>query len=373
MNRQIEKIAVPLWIPLLACLSLASCVSTKTCALPDELPSERAHLFYYSWYGNPQTDGVWDHWNHPIAVAGAGHYEPPESIGANFYPQLGLYSSNSREDLAAQMRQIRDAGIGVLSLSWWGQGSYTDKTFPLIFELAEEVGLKINFHIEPYQNRTPETMRETLAYLLERHGSSPALYRDPARGNRTMVYVYDSYLVQAEDWATILSPTGANTIRGTALDTIVIALFVKEGDETFVSDGGFDGCYTYFAPDGFTYGSTPANWSWLARWAKANGKLFIPSVAPGYDDTRIRPWNGVNQRGRESGAYYDRMFESAIAVEPEIVSITSFNEWHEGTQIEPAIPKSIPGYTYLDYGTRAPDYYLIRTREWIERFLATQD
>jgi glycoprotein endo-alpha-1,2-mannosidase len=52
------------------------------------------------------------------------------------------------------------------------------------------------------------------------------------------------------------------------------------------------------------------------------------------------------------------------------VGITSFNEWHEGTQIEPAVPKQIPGFTYLDYRPRPTDYYLERTAYWIGRMRA---
>ncbi len=25
-----------------------------------------AHVFYYAWYGNPETDGDYKHWNHEI-------------------------------------------------------------------------------------------------------------------------------------------------------------------------------------------------------------------------------------------------------------------------------------------------------------------
>ena len=97
--------------------------------------------------------------------------------------------------------------------------------------------------------------------------------------------------------------------------------------------------------------------------------LFIPSIGPGYIDTRIRPWNDRNTKDRENGQYYERMFEAAIAVNPELISITSFNEWHEGTQIEPAIPKSIDGYTYEDYGEDTdPEYYLYKTKELIGKF-----
>ncbi|HEY5915381.1 MAG TPA: hypothetical protein VJA21_32765 [Verrucomicrobiae bacterium] len=52
---------------------------------------------------------------------------------------------------------------------------------------------------------------------------------------------------------------------------------------------------------------------------------------------------------------------------PELVGITSFNEWNEGNQIETAMPKQIPGLSYLDYQPMASDYYLVRTAQWIRQ------
>lgn len=59
----------------------------------------------------------------------------------------------------------------------------------------------------------------------------------------------------------------------------------------------------------------------------------------------------------------------AADADPDFIGITSFNEWHEGTQIEPAIPKEIPSYTYEDYGTDTdPLFYIIKTRELINKY-----
>ena len=52
------------------------------------------------------------------------------------------------------------------------------------------------------------------------------------------------------------------------------------------------------------------------------------------------------------------MWEEALATDPTIVSVTSFNEWHEGTQIESAVKKQ----GYEDYGND-PDFYLKLTRK----------
>jgi glycoprotein endo-alpha-1,2-mannosidase len=64
--------------------------------------------------------------------------------------------------------------------------------------------------------------------------------------------------------------------------------------------------------------------------------LFIPCVGPGYDDTAVRPWNQQATRDRRQGAYYSDLFQSAAKQRPSIIAITSFNEWHEGSQIEKA-------------------------------------
>ena len=44
------------------------------------------------------------------------------------------------------------------------------------------------------------------------------------------------------------------------------------------------------------------------------------------------------------------MWAAAIHARADIVTITSYNEWHEGTQIEPAAPPARHGaYRYLSY------------------------
>mmetsp|Transcript_6714 Transcript_6714/g.8964 ORF Transcript_6714/g.8964 Transcript_6714/m.8964 type:complete len:106 (+) Transcript_6714:508-825(+) len=98
--------------------------------------------------------------------------------------------------------------------------------------------------------------------------------------------------------------------------------------------------------------------------------IFIPSVGPGYDDTMIRPWNRHNFKSRRNGQYYEKMFSSAVSIAPPIISITSFNEWHEGTQIEPADdqpPQPSQGsYTGYEQG---PFQYYEQTKYWTQRFI----
>ena len=154
-----------------------------------------------------------------------------------------------------------------------------------------------------------------------------------------LFYIYDSYLTSPEAWAHLLTPNGPHSIRNTPYDGVFIALLVEEGHTHDILAAGFDGMYTYFASNGFSFGSSHQNWKAVKNFCDANNLMFIPSVGPGYIDTSIRPWNNHNTRNRVNGKYYETALQAALTVRPEIVSITSFNEWHEGTQIEKAIPK----------------------------------
>ena len=109
----------------------------------------------------------------------------------------------------------------------------------------------------------------------------------------------------------------------------------------------------------------------MAEWAEEKIKLFIPCVGPGYEDTRIRPWNGKTSRDRLNSDYYHNMFVEAYKLQPAMIGITSYNEWHEGTQIEPAEAIEIEGFTYMDYSPIPPDAYLHKTRALFQNFKYT--
>ena len=330
------------------------------------------HTFYYSWFGNPEIDGNYNNWNHQIIPHwvdstwnNAGKYPGGDDIGANFYPELGCYSSNDPEIITIHMKQIRDAGIGVIAFSWWGKDSFSDKSVLTYLDLAEKHGLKIAFHIEPIY-KTDLEFKSHLEYITANYTPHPAFYKV---NDKPFFYLYNSYKLNFRIWQGMLNPDSDSTIRNTPLDGVFISLWTLRLDGEFAVRSGFDGVYTYFGTDGFVHGSTTTNWRDMSAYASEHDLIFIPCVAPGYMDTRIRPWNEKNTRSREKGQYYEQMFMKALDANPDYIGITSFNEWHEGTQIEPAIPKTIPGYSYEDYGDEIdPYYYIDKTRELVNLY-----
>ena len=74
------------------------------------------------------------------------------------------------------------------------------------------------------------------------------------------------------------------------------------------------------------------------QYAKNQNLYFIPNVMPGYDDQKQ---NGLNRPiiDRRGGRFYKDYWDIAQKyLDPglPIVMLTTFNEWHEGTGIEPS-------------------------------------
>ena len=161
--------------------------------------------------------------------------------------------------------------------------------------------------------------------------------------DRPLLYIYDSYHIDPSDWTRLLSSQSedALSIRGTAMDCFIIGLWLDANHgQQMVSSGqflfylfcyvsvdfckdhiwiwfrfcchyhwscafcypiclGFDGVYSYFASDGFSFGSSTRNWKDMTRLCYANKMVCSLSVGPGYNDTKIRPWNAANTKSRK--------------------------------------------------------------------------
>ena len=249
----------------------------------------RVFAFWYGWYGTPAQDGAWKHWDHGVLPSWRQEeralfpsegvaFLPPHDIHAPFYPASGPYSSRNTTRVALQMQDMAAAGIGVAVVSWWGrvgvstgdtQGVVNDLV-PIVLEAAAAAGISVALHLEPYPGRCIDSIREDLVFLARYSAHSAML----SEGGRMVVFAYDSYHLQKEEWQTLLTPGGSKTVRGSELDVFVIGLWLdaQHGEEGAAA--GFDGLYSYFASDGFSYGSSTANWGRMARFCEERGLLF---------------------------------------------------------------------------------------------------
>src|SRR5512140_2403697 len=136
-------------------------------------PSMKVAAFYYAWYGTPKYDTEWIHWTQN------GH-QPPADIASDYYPALGPYSSNDPGVVAQHMAWLRQAGVGVIIVSWWGRGARDERPIPLILKTADHYRIKVAFHIEPYGSRSADSLVEDIQYIYRVYGDSPAFFRSTA-------------------------------------------------------------------------------------------------------------------------------------------------------------------------------------------------
>jgi hypothetical protein len=297
-----------------------------------QTPSARVGIFYYPWFATPQLDGAFAHWQQ-------GGSSPPVTIASGFYPARGPYSSADGLVVDAQMREIAAAGIGTVIASWWGRGSAEDQHLPLVIAAARAHGLSVAAHLEPYEGRSVASTEEDIGYLR-------------ALGV-TDFYVWASVALPDADWAELNGRlSGVRTFANTNLVGRAAA-------------GKFDGIYTYdvLLFDGLLFPR-------LCGQARRLGLLCAPSVGPGYDARRAT--GDPRVRARRHGATYDSMWRGAVKARADLVTITSYNEWHEGTQIEPAraARRGFQGYdgAWGLRGIAAERAYLDRTAYWARRF-----
>jgi glycoprotein endo-alpha-1,2-mannosidase len=320
---------------LLLAILMALCLPASAAA------GVRVAAFYYPWYGTSSQDGAYEHWSQ------LGH-DPPNDIASSYYPARGLYSSSDQLVIAQQMDEIRAAGIDQIVVSWWGQGSPEDLRLPAVIVAARTDGIDVAVHLEPYGGRSVASTVADIAYL--------------RTFGITSFYVYRPFDMAVGDWAA----------AKTALHAGGVKLFAQTAMAGWAATAGFDGVYTY---DIVTYGGD--KFRRLCSEAHARHLICAPSVGPGYDARRGS--DDPRMKGRRNGATYDAMWRAAIASGADAVTITSFNEWHEGTQIEPAAPPARHGrYRYLSYdgawgltGIAAENAYLNRTRYWSDVFRST--
>ncbi len=322
-------------------------------APPTTTLSSNVHLFYYPWYGSPAVNGSYRHWQQ-------GGRTPPNDVGADFYPTLGAYDSG---DVAGAVNQhmawVRRSGAGVLVYSWWGQGSYEDNLVTAVMNAANAQGIKVAWHIEPYAGRTAASVVSDIGYINSRYGGHPAFYRSAEHGNRPAFYIFDSLSIA--NWQPLDPVNDNNIILAQTTDTSRIQYF--------------SGMYTYDV----IAGATAPGWEGAGSYAQANNLIWAPSVGPGYIDDRAVPGNTTPTLARNNGTTYDTEWTNALDPTkggvPTWVSITSFNEWHEGSTIEPARSSPPGGFGYQTYvgayglsGAAAETAYLDRTAYWAREF-----
>lgn len=338
--RQIKLLAVF----LVGCCLIAPCFGAKE----SKETTRRVMAFYYPWYGisnGPGGNGRTVHWG-TIDTAGQNISE------STHYPAGGAYDSHDPEVIRRHCRQAAESGIDTLIVSWWGAGSYEDRAMPLILDACGQAGLKATVYYETVPRpQAPETAaHDIVEHVLKQYAAHPAWLE---HDGRPVVFIYGRAVGE-------IGLYGWHQVRR-QIEALLPGGAVLIGDEiSYGAAAVFDGVHTYITAGALRDKTLEQVNQWCRRtypqWAQTareQGKISTLTVIPGYDDTKIRT-PGLKVE-RFDGKLYTTQWKNAVDAAPDWILITSFNEWHEGSEIEPS----------AEYG----DAYLKMTKQYAERFL----
>jgi hypothetical protein len=380
--------------------------------LGQRFPDLRRHFVfeYYPWYGAAPFVH-WDQWDRV----------PPDDIASNYVPRLGAYDSLSPQVLEQHARWIVESGAGAVNLSWWGPGSPEDRAVPAVMDAMRDHGLKVTFHLEPYEDDRSSRYAEDVLYLLREYGEKrrfdallllegpggiqgpvfkafrcilPPAFLD-CHGARQIVRDYtpdDAWRRQTDS----VRRTLAGEFRR-------VTLLADSLDFGRTPASGFDGIAIY---DNFI---APEEYPAFAAGASRAGLVFSFNVNSGYDaidPRRIDPdgcfapsvfvpptagldWTSPFDRERAaslSAARIASSLEATLRVQSDpslandqqgflLVYINSFNEWHEGDAFEPMLDAAAIPTRQQVFGYHNPargDYRLTTLRDLLGQITATQ-
>ena len=300
--------------------------------------------FYYPWYRGAEQHGDKASWR---GIDRQEHY----MSNVTHYPEKGPYDSHDAEIIDWHIDLARSHGLDGFISSWWGQGTGDDRAFRLLLDRAAEKDFKLTVYWEkaPGEGRAQVAHAVAdLVYLLSSYGAHPAFLK---LDGKAVIFVYGRVMNQVPltSWPAII----AETQERYGEDFVLIADGYRE---SFAR--AFDGLHTYNIcgwvrdkdPDELRELSA-AQFSSAVELAKQRARISCITIIPGYDDTKIR--TPGTRADRQDGDTYKVLWEKAIEADPDWVLVTSWNEWYEGSEIEPSWED---GHKYL----RLTEHYVGR-------------
>jgi LysM repeat protein len=281
--------------------------------------------FYYAWFGLDQWSG-------------------------DKVPDIPAvpYASSDRNAIIRHVEQAKGAGIDAFAVAWYGpqtRNNQTETNFRTLLDVAGQRGFHATVDFEtrsPFFHSQADIVN-ALRYLINNHAAHSAFLRYEGKPLIFFWAVQNVFTAQGQSaidaWASIRQQ----------VDPQHNTLWISEGANIeFLRV--FDGHHLY-------------NITWkppvdvnitLSRWGNnvrdynarhATQRLWVATVMPGYNDLYIEGRPNRFAHDRRNGAYYRETWQAAMNSSPDLIMITSFNEWLEGTQIEPSVSY---GQLYLE-------------------------
>jgi hypothetical protein len=304
------------------------------------------------WYQTPEESGYWGwHWKMDFFDPNQVDENGRQQLASHYMPLTGAYDSADEYLLEYQVLLMKMSGIDGVIVDWYGASSFNDyavinKATGRLFEAVKKAGLLFSICYED------QTIR------IRVDGGNIANDQDYAQGQADMQYLQDTwfkdeaylkwqerpvlfnfgpqYFINGQDWEALFMPLETRP-----------ALVTLDGHFVAASVGGYP-----WPPMGQSGGgelSQAALESYLEAFYKKTeiNKLQVGGAFPRFND--IYQAAGVRlsygHLDDQDGLTFEQTLQKALDQQPDMIQLITWNDYGEGTNIEPTEEY---GYKYLE-------------------------
>ncbi len=297
-------------------------------AAPARHPLLLAHMM--PWFEARPTSPHWGwHWT-------MNHFDPDREkdgrreIASHFYPLIGPYDSGDPWVIEYQLLTMKRAGIDGVIVDWYGLTDHRDyailhRNTTRLLEQAERLNMKF---LVCYEDQTIPALVEAgrlaaseraahaateIAWLGKYWFHSPSYVR---LNDKPVLLSFGHAGLTDEEWSVCLRQAG-----------VAVAYFSQHERRT-AAIGGFDWPVPKDALASFRrFHAAMKSWQYA-----------IPVVYPRFVDIYRQAGVGESYGHLEDdeGRSFRRMLERAIEARPPMIQLATWNDWGEGTVIEPS-------------------------------------
>jgi glycoprotein endo-alpha-1,2-mannosidase len=321
---------------------------------------KEVYAHFLTWFKTKEFSGRWEMWNSDWTQS---PHDPDHvfmdgkrrDLAVITYPLTGPYDSSDPAAIEYQFLLMKLSGIDGIIVDWDGQriNRYRHDALMTILPYLEKYNLKLIMCFEEwcgywpkgtYPDRAAEikAVQDELRWMIKTFISQP--FYGTVKGKKPILVfrkVPDKWF-SPDEWAQI-----ATVFEEIDIDLIfdlgAYRQFGKTADGKYFWVGSFDPKTNNSSLD---FCKNVYSNFFKTKNEKVENETVFGGVTPGFDDSPVWGWGNVARKApRYDGKRFDLTWQMSIENDVDTVQIVTWNDWNEGSQIEPCEKF---GYKYLE-------------------------
>lgn len=302
----------------------------------------RIFVHYMPWFETKAYSGAWGmHWTMATCNPEITDADGRRQIASHFYPLIGPYDSNDPTVLDYHLLLMKYAGIEGVLVDWYGSRTAA-ASLEALQKAVERAGLEIAI---VYEDRNNIDGAGDLGQMIQ-WGAADMSYLESKFFNRSsytkvddrpLLLCFGPIALNKQDYPN--SPTNWTEIfAGLKTKPCFMPLYGHAGNASDERNKNVAGEFTWIDAN---------NRNFYAGLRQNYGSCFIASAYPGfYDYYAEGGWGtSITKVDYRDGAEFREQLEVADTEKVPMIQLATWNDFGEGTQIEPTVED---GYKYLE-------------------------